>query len=242
MFLVDYLGVPVIRGNPLPETVQMWIDKHPKATVCGTVYSCEDTEYSQVIYLKNSYLIYKSEKISIENLKIYMREREEVPSGAVIVVSGNLEETKNARNPGGFDQQEYYAGQHIFYLMKSGEIQKISEDYSWYRELLADVRRKLSKILEKTAGKDAPVFQAMILGEKDNLEEETKTLYQIGGIIHILAISGLHISMLGMGIYGILKKIGAGLKMSGFLSLILMILYGIMTGSGVSTLRAVCMF
>ena len=38
--------------------------------------------------------------------------------GAVIVVSGNLKETEKSGNPGGFDEQSYYACQHIFYLMK----------------------------------------------------------------------------------------------------------------------------
>lgn len=236
------MGIPIVSGNLLPETVQLWIEKHPQATVCGTIYWSEDTEYSQVIYLKHSYLIYKSEKIPIENVKVYMREREEVPAGAVLVVSGNLEETEGARNPGGFDAKSYYACKHIYYLMKSAAIKNVSEEYSRYREGLAGIRRSLSKILKEIAGDDAAIFQAMIVGEKGELEQEIKNLYQIGGIIHILAISGLHISMLGMGIYGLLKRFGLGLKVSGLLALCLMIQYGMMTGSGVSTLRAVCMF
>ena len=181
------MGIPIVSGNLLPETVQLWIEKHPQATVCGTIYWSEDTEYSQVIYLKHSYLIYKSEKIPIENVKVYMREREEVPAGAVLVVSGNLEETEGARNPGGFDAKSYYACKHIYYLMKSAAIKNVSEEYSRYREGLAGIRRSLSKILKEIAGDDAAIFQAMIVGEKGELEQEIKNLYQIGGIIHICA-------------------------------------------------------
>ena len=50
-------------------------------------------------------------------------------------------------------------------------------------------------------GSDAPVFEAMLLGEKSDLDNELKLRYQMGGMIHILAISGLHISILGMGFF-----------------------------------------
>ena len=50
-------------------------------------------------------------------------------------------------------------------------------------------------------------MKAMLLGEKSGLDEETKQLYQLNGVIHILSISGLHISMIGMGFYKMLQKI-----------------------------------
>lgn len=242
MFLADGLGIPIVRGNPLPEPVCEWLEKYPQATICGTVQSREDTKYSKSIILKNSYLVYRSNEISIENIKVYLKENIEVPIGAYVVLNGKMEETEKAQNPGGFDSAAYYACQHIYYLMKSAEVVQISENYSVHGEFLAGIRETLSEILEKTAGTDAGIFRAMLLGDKTDLEKETKTLYQMSGIIHILAISGLHISMLGMGLYKILKKLGFGIWGAGFLALLIMIEYGMLTGSGVSTIRAVCMF
>lgn len=46
----------------------------------------------------------------------------------------------------------------------------------------------------------------MVLGDKQDLEPEMRMRYQLAGIVHILAISGLHISILGMGLYNLLKK------------------------------------
>ena len=66
--------------------------------------------------------------------------------------------------------------------------------------------------------------------------------YQMAGMIHILAISGLHISILGMGLFSLLKKIGLGNGTAGLLSLMVMLQYGIFTGGSVSSMRAVCMF
>ena len=47
---------------------------------------------------------------------------------------------------------------------------------------------------------EAGAFEAIVLGDKTNLDPELKMRYQMAGIIHILAISGLHISLLGMGL------------------------------------------
>ena len=52
----------------------------------------------------------------------------------------------------------------------------------------------------------------MVVGDREFLDAETKRLYQIGGLSHILAISGLHISVIGMALYRMLKK--AGLRLA----------------------------
>ena len=82
----------------------------------------------------------------------------------------------------------------------------------------------------------------MVLGDKQDLDPEMRMRYQLAGIVHILAISGLHISILGMGLYNLLKKIGLGIWPAGIFSLGVMLQYGIMTGGSISTMRAVTMF
>ena len=81
--------------------------------------------------------------------------------------------------------------------------------------MLEQIREHLKEVLEETAGEEQGIFCAMLLGDKGNLEQEIKTRYQMAGIIHIMAISGLHLSILGMGLFGILKRIGLGNGMAG---------------------------
>ena len=78
--------------------------------------------------------------------------------------------------------------------------------------------------------------------ERGNLDAETKMQYQMAGIMHILAISGLHISFVGMGFFRLLKKAGAGNGVAGAVSAFLIYAYGIVTGGSVSAMRAVGMF
>ena len=251
MCIADRAGFPLIRGNPVPENVISWIDDHPRSVIGGEVVQTTENEFSQAVYLKNTYLIYKSnndqkigqsKKISIENVKVFMKKKENVPAGTVVLMSGNLERVQEMRNPGEFDSQLYYASQHIFYFLKKGELLEKTENYSVYRQGICELRNYLSTILNRIAGNEGGIFQAIILGDKSGLEQETKLRYQMGGIVHVLAISGLHISMLGLGFYNLLMKLGLGIWLSGIVSLLLLLQYGIMTGGSVSTMRAVCMF
>ena len=87
MCVADRAGFPLIRGNPVPENVDSWIREHPKVTICGEVTQTTENEFSQSVYLSNTYLIYQPKKnqskenqpkkISIENVKVFLKKKEE---------------------------------------------------------------------------------------------------------------------------------------------------------------------
>lgn len=240
--IADLAGIPLIRGNPLPASVQFWIKAHPGSEICGEVERYENTEFSQSVYLKKTYLIYHSKKFPINNVRVFLKKEEELKPGMQIFVKGILKEVEGPTNPGGFDSSQYYACRHIYYFMKKAVLLKKTSTYSGYHQAMLMVREKCRQILENTAGKDAPVFEAIVLGEKTGLDPEIRMRYQLAGIVHILAISGLHISILGMGLYKLIKRVGFGIWPAGIFSLAVMLQYGMMTGGSVSTLRAVTMF
>ena len=107
---------------------------------------------------------------------------------------------------------------------------------------MLELKDRIHTVLKLSAGRDAPVFEAMLLGEKSELDQDLKLRYQMAGMVHILAISGLHISILGMGLFSLLKRIGLGNAGAGLVSLCVMLQYGMLTGGSVSAMRAVCMF
>lgn len=248
--LADLAGISFVRGNPLPESVQAWIAGHPDAVIFGEVQQCAETENSQSIYLKNVYLFNTSDEnqsgqeISIENVRVFLKKEKEmisIPAGTVLKLSGRLVRVPETGNPGEFDSRQYCACRHIYYYLQDGEILQMSDSYSPYLQGILDVRECFAEIFRESAGEAAPAFEAMVLGEKSELDTETKMRYQMAGIIHILAISGMHISLLGTGLYRLLKKAGLGLFMSGLLALVLVVQYGMLTGGSVAAMRAVCM-
>lgn len=242
LYVTDLVGISMINGNPLPVSVQKYISEHPKLTVSGEVQECQAEEYSLSVYLKQVCLTVGSEQIPIENIKVYLNKEEQIRIGMFLRVCGKLEEIPGPRNPGEFDSKQYYACRKIYYQMKDGEVCDKSIGYSYFGQLLQEIRQKAETILDEAAGAYAGIFQAMILGERGNLDAETKMQYQMAGIMHILAISGLHISFVGMGFFRLLKKAGAGNGVAGAVSAFLIYAYGVVTGGSVSAMRAVGMF
>ncbi len=181
--------------------------------------------------------------VFLEHVKVYLSKAQEaLPIGAGAVITGKLQQIPKASNPGQFDSVLYYKTQHIFYRMvdASAEIKQMPR-YS-YRETLAEIRDRYSRSIKKATGSYAPVYQAMLLGDKSQLEDEVKDRYQMAGMLHMLAISGLHLSLLGMGCFRILQRFGASIPLAGSISVFLLFSYGILTGEGVATMRALCMF
>ncbi len=60
--------------------------------------------------------------------------------------------------------------------------------------------------MEAMGEKDGNTLSAILLGEKSGMDPEMKELYQVSGIGHILAISGLHLSLIGLGAYRVLRR------------------------------------
>ena len=90
--------------------------------------------------------------------------------------------------------------------------------------------------------KDAGVLSAMLLGEKAFLDTELKQLYQESGISHILAVSGLHVSLLGMAVYQFVRHTPVGRNGAICVACLFVVVYGLFTNFSISTERAVVMF
>lgn len=241
IWAADLLGLSLFRASPLTKEMEDKLTGE-SVVVQGSLQQETENENSISIYLKNSFLIFKSKKIPLHNLRVYMESEVQLPWGTQVEVRGVLRLIEPPSNPGEFDSQLYCETQDIYYTLSQGEILRYSKGYSYYQEGIARLRERFGQCLQQVAGDHAGIFQAMVLGDKAQLDAQVKSQYQMAGIIHILAISGLHLSVLGTGLYKILKKLGAGHGLAGTLSLALILQYGVMTGESVATMRAVVMF
>ena len=179
-----------------------------------------------------------------ENILCYLGEGVPEPEiGSLVILKGTLKNFQQPTNPGQFNAPFYYQILRISFRLNQAEIQVKSDRFYKISEGLYQLRRKAgSKMDALLPEQEASVMKTMLLGEKGILDEEIKGLYQRNGIAHILAISGLHISMIGMGFYQLLRKAGLKIKTSAILASIVIILYGMMTGFAVSAIRAIVMF
>lgn len=179
-----------------------------------------------------------------ENILCYLREDVPEPEiGSLVILKGTLKNFQQPMNPGQFNAPFYYQILRISFRLNQAEIQVKSDRFYKIAEGLYQLRRKAgSKMDALLPEQEASVMKTMLLGEKGILDEEIKGLYQRNGIAHILAISGLHISMIGMGLYQLLRRAGLKIKLSAILASMIIVLYGMMTGFAVSAIRAIAMF
>jgi len=178
-----------------------------------------------------------------DGILCYMAQGETPPLyGERIRVTGTAENFRSGRNPGGFDARGYYRAQGIDFYVTDTRIAERGRTYGGFRQALYTFRRHMAETLDRIGGEDAGVIEAMLLGDKDALPEETKELYERGGISHILAISGLHVSFLGLGLYRLLKRLRLPIPAAIVLSAAVLFCYVVMTGASPSSRRAGMMF
>lgn len=185
-----------------------------------------------------------------EALTIQVRERTKgrvFHLGDSIFFEGSFSSFKEPRNKGSFDAKSYYRneGYNGYVKVKTFSRQPPSPliglvyflpDFSY--GLRQKMVERLNLILGEVHG---GTLSAMILGEKAFLEEEIKNLYTDNAISHVLAISGLHVAIIGALIYKLFQKTKLSFRLTNLLPILFLFFYGILIGFPISAIRAVTM-
>ena len=250
-----------------PCTLRRIIPDASQVTVTGQVKRWEEKPDYRIFYLRDCQVLQKenntnSDRQSVNKqfkeqvkakvlqepeLLIYIeqdqKETQTIKLGNQIQIQGELSYFKEARNPGNFDQKFYYEKQGLHASIWAKNC-RITDQETWkFREWLAKLRRNWKRLLVSQMGaRHGNSMSAILLGEKSELDAQMKALYQKSGIGHILAISGLHMSFIGMGFYGLLRRVGCPVKPAGVLGILFLLGYTVMIGGGVSAIRAFVMF
>lgn len=239
MFIFGYV---LIYVHSIPDNFEKLIaDEACDCNFTGRVYKVQMTDYGYRLWLENVNVLYESEAISTQNAIAFSKEK--YNRGDVIKVYGSCEKFDTATNEGEFDSRKYYQSIKVKYKITVENSFLIEKNKNYIYTLSDKIADKITKSFYSLSNeKYASVFCAMLLGNKDNLDDGIEDLFSGGGIGHILAISGLHISIMGMNFYKLIKRIGAGYILSMIISSVIIIFYGFLTGNGISTVRALIMF
>lgn len=196
---------------------------------------------------RKGYQVYiQADSIDIYNVDtkvlVYMTDVTDMRMGQMLAIRGDFSRPDTATNPGEFDALSYYEHRGIYLICKDGTVEGKGTGYSHVKQYLYRFRMRAGEALDKYFDvRDSSVMRAMLLGEKSGIDKDTKRLFQINGIAHILAISGVHIAIIGMSLFRLLRKFGRSNVIPGTVAVGVIILYGMMTGLASSTLRAVIM-
>lgn len=194
-----------------------------------------------VINGKGKLLLYFSKDSSIQQLQY----------GDKILINKNLQAIKNSGNPGAFNYERYAAFQQTFHnvFLKEKDWIKLNETkVNWFNQFIFSARDKILSTLEKTVGantNELGIAEALLIGYTNDLDKDLVQAYSNTGVVHIIAISGMHLGLIYVMLVWIFARTPL-IKKSKITQVILILgclwLFSILTGGSASVLRSAVMF
>ena len=154
----------------------------------------------------------------------------------------------NKNNPGEFNAINFWKTKgitHVCYLKDIDifEVKRFQDN--WIDSQLAQLRNKLSQVLKNELnGSNLAIAQALILGDKSLLDQETRNSFGATGAMHVLAVSGLHIGIITqllLYLFQFSSKVITR-RNAVLITVLLLWIYALLTGFSPSVVRAVFMF
>lgn len=174
--------------------------------------------------------------------------------GDLVKLSGRLRPPPRLRNPADFDYGAFLHGRGLhatLNVMEPGSIALKGHHGSLKTKVLLPTRRYVENGLRQTIQRPSSraILSALLLGDRSGLDEETRNQFGRTGLMHLLAVSGLHILLIGMIVYNALKPLLTRLGgrwervelIRATVTLGLLGLYVLLVGAPASAVRAVVM-
>lgn len=207
--------------------------------IIGKVESIGKSTNSNYYILSNS----SSNGIKLGKCRCYFPDDliSDVKIGNIIRIDGGTNIIDEPSNEGEFNQKNFYRSSGISYISFANNIEVINEKYDSLRQKIYEIKLIIKNQINKIFNeKDAGLFSAMVTGDKSAIDRDQRKRFADNGIAHILAISGLHLSILGLALFELLRKKFTVNFSAGFVS-VFILLYGIFIDAGPASLRAITM-
>ena len=199
------------------------------------------------------YILQNDSCIKTKGTIILYFKKDSTPStigyGSQLIITKPLQEIKNSGNPGGFDYKRYSLFQAITHqvFLKENEFEILSTtNKNFFQQFLNESRAKVLSILRKNikGEKELGLAEALLIGYKDDLDKTLVQSYSKTGVVHVIAISGLHLGL----IYWLLTLILKPLQrkkvkwLRPALILVGLWLFSLLAGAQPSIIRSAVMF
>lgn len=224
------------------QRTRQYAEQQGNIQVQGRIYWKEQKQDQFIYYLKDAWILVEGKYEPSEKIQVYSS-TDSYQIGNYIQVVGRYEAFQLPRNEGNFNEEQYYYSKNIGLRMTAYQEKLLENDIEKYKVWLLELRQDMEQVFLKYMSEQAAGIMAnMTLGSKNLADKEVKALYQKAGISHVLAVSGLHISILGMGLYRLLRRIYCPIPVASALTVGVVYSFGVLTGMELSTTRAVIMF
>ena len=216
------------------------------------LYKDNEKIEGQVIIISNkiekqSKYLYKvkvcniNENKKYKDSKLYIRvdKKYNFDYGDKIYIKGEFSKPNSQRNYGGFDYEQYLKTLKIYGTVNVDTSKFLSKNNCNYIFKISNaISLKIKQNIDKIADKEnASILKGILLGDTSEIPEDIKEGFRISNISHILAISGMHISYIVIGINIIFSKV-LGKRNSKIITITFLIIYMFLTNFTPSIARA----
>jgi competence protein ComEC len=156
---------------------------------------------------------------------------------------GELSALRTVLNPGEFDYKSFLAQKNIHAIFqtigkKSVRVTEAGNPWAPVR-LIAETRRRLAALIDQLyKPEESAILKALVLGLRSDVASEVRNQFMKTGTIHLLAISGLNITMIAGTFYLMFLFSGLGYRKTALLTILVVIVYVGIAGAGIPVQRA----
>lgn len=167
---------------------------------------------------------------------------QDVQLGQEIRCNAHIWEAETATNPGEFNYSNYLRTKGMRgYATAEIDSAERTEPILHLSDLPTRMRAKLSRHIDALFPRNAAIAKAFLLGDRSELSEDERESYSISGAAHLLAISGMHVSVLAGALNMLLSRFCSRKSAFG-ITLFALLAYGALIGFSASILRAILMY
>ena len=252
LLIAFFLNLPIlpgVSGRAEREAVDAYLSQDLEQTLVGRVRSVRRSGTGSFRVLLRDAAAGEThpDGLTLDGVRFYLPDDPHLRCGDVVRVRGYPARIADATNPGQFRPCAAARLTGAFYEIRRAEILAVSAGRQSaadrIRDLCAGVQERLADRIRSIYPDDVSgIVGAVLIGDRGGMEDEQRALWQAGGISHILAISGLHLTLIGMGLFRLLRKTGLAVRWCGLCALTAMTAFTAVIGFPVSALRALVMF
>jgi competence protein ComEC len=167
--------------------------------------------------------------------------------GKKIEILGRIEAPRGPRNPGDFDFGRYLllnGVSGVLYVQNARSLSlSVVDEASWrLGTFVAHVRSRMASVIDETiGGVEGSFLKGILLGDRSDIPTEIKTSFINSGVVHVLAVSGLHVGMVALIFFGVFTFLRLRKSWTTLLTIVALLFYMLLTGSAPSVVRATIM-
>ncbi len=167
------------------------IDRLTMLISADSIYLSEEAKYKNKINL-----LYTIKDSKRKLIKIY----DEIGIGNSVVIIGNLTKPRDQRNPGEYDYQAYLSEKQIVGIVNSYSVNDFTiADFSKndFANTIFIIRKKIDELISNVHNKTTSgLLRGLLLADRSLIDYETRQEFVNSGVVHILAVSGLHVGFI----------------------------------------------